>query len=324
MISGNITGYGIFSGGGAAGNNNSAGTVIQGNLIGAKANGTTALGNKVGIRLGERNVTVGGANPQARNVICSSIGTTVTASVSDAGIVIFTNDDVIMGNFIGTDISGANALGNAKYGIFVNGNTNVIEQNVVAFSASNGVHVQTGTGNRISMNSIHHNGKLGIDLVKPGDQPAIPTANDAADPDTGPNNLQNFPILNSLTNAGGMTTIGFLLDSKTNTNYRIEFFVNDAADPSGYGEGQAFSGSTTVAMGAITPASFSAMIPQVPAGKYVTATATDLTSNSTSEFSGPIPLTRTDFNGDSFNDFVLLRTGDANNSHLESTRQCVF
>jgi hypothetical protein len=308
LISGQTSGYGISSGGGAAGANHSNGSVLEGNLIGAKANGTNALGNKVGIRLGEEGVTVGGADPQARNVICASNGTTGGGSITDAGIVVFVNNDVIMGNYIGTDISGANPLGNANYGIFVNGNTNVIEKNLVAFSGSNGVQVQTGTGNRISMNSIHHNGKLGIGLLKPGEQPTVPTANDAADADTGPNNLQNFPILNSLTNGGGMTTVGFLLDSKVNTNYRIEFFTNDALDPSDYGEGQTFVGSTVAAIGATTPASFSAMIPQVPAGKYLTATATEIATNNTSEFSPPIPHTQTDFNGDSFNDFVLVRS----------------
>ena len=99
------------------------------------------------------------------------------------------------------------------------------------------------TGLAIEGNSIFSNGGLGIDLNRDGVTP-----NDIlpGDPDTGPNNLQNFPVLTSVSSSGGTTTINGTLNSTPNTTFRIEFFANDMLDPSGNGEGQIFLGSTSV------------------------------------------------------------------------------
>ncbi|MBA3241932.1 MAG: hypothetical protein H0T60_11960, partial [Acidobacteria bacterium] len=51
---------------------------------------------------------------------------------------------------------------------------------------------------------------------------------DTLDPDTGPNNLQNFPVLASATSGGGTTTIQGTLNSEASKAYRIEFFSNAA------------------------------------------------------------------------------------------------
>ena len=84
-----------------------------------------------------------------------------------------------------------------------------------------------------------------------------------------------------------MTNITGRLNSASSTTYRIEFFGNDALDPSSYGEGQIFLGFKNVTTNASGNANFTAMVPQVAAGQRVTATATDPMGN-TSEFSGAI------------------------------------
>src|SRR5207244_4818019 len=123
---------------------------------------------------------------------------------------------------------------------------------------------------------------LGIDLGNDG-----VTLKDLGDADTGANNLQNFPVITSVTNSSGMTTIAGKLNSVASTTYRIEFFANDAIDPSGYGEGQTFIGFKNVTTDANGDASFSASFPQITPGLRVTTTATDPNGN-TSEFSGAI------------------------------------
>src|SRR5205807_6330522 len=84
-----------------------------------------------------------------------------------------------------------------------------------------------------------------------------------------------------------MTNITGRLNSAASTTYRIEFFANDAIDPSRYGEGQIFLRFKSVTTNASGNANFTTMVPQIAAGRRVTATATDPMGN-TSEFSGAI------------------------------------
>ena len=72
-------------------------------------------------------------------------------------------------------------------------------------------------------------------------------------------------MLTSVTSGGGMTSIVGTLNSVANTTYRIEFFANDAIDPSGYGEGQSFVGFTNVTTDANCNASFNMSVPQIGA-----------------------------------------------------------
>ncbi|MDQ6809164.1 MAG: hypothetical protein M3Z64_07045, partial [Verrucomicrobiota bacterium] len=109
----------------------------------------------------------------------------------------------------------------------------------------------------------------------------------ACDPDDGGNHLQNFPFLKSVTNSTGSVNITGTLNSTANTTYRLEFFSNDAVDPSGYGEGQFFLGSATVTTDGACNGSFNVNLPTVKPALRVTATATDPAGN-TSEFSAAI------------------------------------
>ena len=115
------------------------------------------------------------------------------------------------------------------------------------------------------------------------------TANDPGDGDTGPNNLQNYPVLTSAVTAGGSTTGTGTLNSTPNTTFRVEFFASDGADPSGFGEGQFFLGFTNVTTDGTGNGGFAVTLPiGAHPGQVVAATATDPAGN-TSEFSHVAP-----------------------------------
>ncbi|MBA3650959.1 MAG: hypothetical protein H0W66_05645, partial [Chthoniobacterales bacterium] len=120
---------------------------------------------------------------------------------------------------------------------------------------------------------------LGIDLGTDG-----VSLNDLGDGDSGPNNLQNFPRVATVTATGGNVAISGFLNSRPNTAYRIEFFANDVADPSGFGEGQTFLGSADVTTDGVGNNAFDVSFPFAGLVNVVTATATDPDGN-TSEFS---------------------------------------
>jgi hypothetical protein len=118
---------------------------------------------------------------------------------------------------------------------------------------------------------------LGIDLNNDG-----ATANDSQDLDTGPNNLQNKPVISSAKTTGGTTTIKGKLNSTPGTTFKVQFFSN----PSGTDEGKEFLGAKNVTTGADGKANFTKTVQKVSTGRAITATATDPGSN-TSEFSAP-------------------------------------
>ena len=118
-------------------------------------------------------------------------------------------------------------------------------------------------------------GGLGIALNNDG-----VTANDNKDPDTGPNKLQNFPIITS----ASTTTVTGSLNSRPSKTFTIQFFSNPAPNfPTGFGEGETFLGEKTVTTNDRGRATFN-FNTSVSAGQLVTATATDASGN-TSEFS---------------------------------------
>jgi CSLREA domain-containing protein len=140
----------------------------------------------------------------------------------------------------------------------------------------------------ISMNSISDNGGLGIDLAPEG-----VTANDESDNDDGANRRQNFPVL--VTVIAGSLFVEATLNSVPNTNFQIEFFANDACDDSGHGEGQEFLANPVIITNDAGDASFDfEILADITPGRYVTATATNVTTGDTSEFSNCLEITLPD------------------------------
>ena len=266
---------------------------VQGNLIGTNAAGTAALANLDGIQIQGSSNLIGG-NANARNVISGNNRYGIFLGTNNAVV----QDNMIQGNFIGTKINGTQLLGNAADGIFVvesinntiGGTVSVPGPpgNVIAGNAGNGIGVSFGafgvTGLTIKGNSIFSNGGLGIDLGVNG-----VTLNDDGDVDSGVNDLQNFPVITQVTRGPNFTNFSGTLDAAPNTSYDLEFFANDAIDPSSYGEGQTF---LVALLGKMTDANghigFSFQTPNtIGPNQRLTATATDPNGN-TSEFSAAI------------------------------------
>ena len=147
---------------------------------------------------------------------------------------------LIEGNYIGVAADGTTPLPNRSDGIQIGtgsnntiGGTLVGAGNLIAFNgavgfSSAGVKIFDGTGNAILGNSILGNSRIGIDLYSQAtENAAAVNPNDVGDGDAGPNNLQNYPVLTSVTNSGGMTHITGTLNSVANTTFRVEFFSSD-------------------------------------------------------------------------------------------------
>jgi YVTN family beta-propeller protein len=248
------------------------GNVVQGNWIGTERTNTLSLGNtQIGIDIinGATNAVIGGPGT-ARNTITHN-QTGVQIRTGSAGNVL-RNNAIVANSFLGVNINDA-AVNNTI------GGTGAGDGNVIQGNGKNLVVVNaTSVGNAILGNSISGN-LIGIDLGNDG-----VTANDANDVDSGPNNLQNFPVLTSAVLAGSTLTVAGTLNGAASTLFRLEFFSNAACDPTGNGDGDTFLGSLSVTTDGTGNAGFTATLPPIPGGQSITATATD-PNNNTSEFS---------------------------------------
>jgi parallel beta-helix repeat protein len=294
VISGNSgAATGILIGGSTA-----TGNVVQGNKIGTNAAGTAAIPNAFGVIIqgGANHNLIGGTATGAGNIISGN--TSDGVFMSGAG----TADNVLQGNRIGHGVTGQ-SLSNGIGVLIANGaNHNLIggtaagAGNVIADNTNQGVVIGFGTadtttvGNAVVGNSIFGNGGLGIDLANDG-----VTANTPGGPHSGPNQLQNTPVLNSARLVGGDLLVRGTLNGQADTTFRVELFASAVGDPSGHGEGQFFLGYTTVTTDSSGNGSFAAALSLAgTSGVVISATATavaggntaaDLTFGDTSEFS---------------------------------------
>jgi hypothetical protein len=260
-----------------SGNGNTL-NLIQGNFIGTASDGTTPLGNTFdGVRIANAPAnTVGGTAMGAGNVIANN-----GSIASDHGVEILgpnANGSKVQGNNIHNNLNAGVSMTNASNTLV--GGLTMGAGNTIAMNGTDGVVVVSGTANTISANDIFLNGDLGIDLNDDG-----VTANDTGDPDTGPNNRQNFPVL-TFARGGANTQIQGTINSTPNTEFIIEFFFNTACDPSGNGEGADFFGAARATTNASGNASFDFTFVGIPgvAGQLITATAFH-PNGDTSEFS---------------------------------------
>lgn len=242
--------------------------VVAGNYIGTDRSGTKAMGNgdrAVVVNMNASSNAIGGTVAGAGNLISGNL---------NRGITLDGANNVVQGNYIGTDATGTLPLGNARTGVEISGpgntvgGTNVAAANIIAFNGvdgggiftTNGVDVAVGaTGYAILGNSIFDNLGLGIDVNADG---KVTTG---------------YP---TLTLASNNITGTLIRGTHTpTTTFRLELFSNPLPDPSGYGEGRTLLTATNIATdggGNFTlnwPAS-------IAPGTFLTATA-----NGATEFS---------------------------------------
>lgn len=264
--------------------------LIEGNYVGTDAAGNRLVGpggggGNGGLKLHVTKSTIGGSTQGAGNVIFGGI-----ALDNNGG-------DLIQGNRIGVGADGRTILGsNPGSGIDLTilptspvatqplalndtiGGTAAGAGNIIAGNDS-GITVRSTygpavTGITIRGNSIFANPKLGIDLTGTG-QP-----------------LPGYLFLTASSVSGGMETITGVFHGLPGATYGIDLFGNYAGagvSPTGFGQGQAYLGSTSVTTDS---AGFAAFNPSVPAPSTpfdaLSATSTGPDGN-TSEFAANFP-----------------------------------
>lgn len=169
VISGNYSGGVTFDG------IDSSNNVVQGNLLGTDATGLLPRGNRFNLQmLDAPNNTIGGNTAEARNIISAGVNSQ-SAATDGTGISITGSasaNNTIIGNYIGTDITGNAPLANIRGGILVLfgannnnfGGDQVGERNVI--SGNNyGIYFQgSPSGNPVSNNIISGN-YIGINAL---------------------------------------------------------------------------------------------------------------------------------------------------------------
>ena len=275
---------------------------VKGNRIGCDVNGATSLPNaSYGIEISSSSFnSIGSTNGPERNVISGNRSGGVRISFTNA------HDNAIIGNYIGTDATGTNALGDRggagvaiaqgacgnRVGGFETG-----AGNRIAFNAGGGIWVENGSSNFLAHNSIFRNMGLGIDL---GSVPGLVTLNDHLDADTDGNGLQNFPVLGSVSNNGAQIKVTGSLDSNPSEAFTIELYGCTGPDRTGYGQGERPLTNFTVNTPAGGVVNFTNSFPTpVPPPNFITALAHRSTTHDTSEFSQYIML---DSDGDGMAD----------------------
>lgn len=248
-------------------NNNSADNLITGNVISANGAGGIVLRGRP-----ERNVVTG-------NRIGTDITGTLRSYLKDNGPHTLPTL-VRYGNVGGGIILRSDGIvGGNRIGGMAPGESNLIAHNQgpgVLFEENGGAYV-----NRTPVlgNIIHDNDEPGIDL-----QPNGRTANDANDADDGPNGLQNYPLLVAAKSGVGVIEMQGTLDSQADSTYRIEFFSSYESGGSAGPRAATYVGAKTVTTDANGDCAFRASLAWT-GGSYFTATATNVATGDTSEFS---------------------------------------
>jgi parallel beta-helix repeat protein len=314
------TGFGIvLQGSGANGN------TIQGNFLGTDPTGKIARPNTFnGLRVEGSNNTIGGSTPAASNLISGNgnFGIVIDNTLcppNNTACGTAPSGNLVQGNLIGTDATGAEGpkgtasnQGIAGVDLSDGASGNTVTGNVIAFNSAQGVRtdapnsstlgphhnsisgnaifsnskagvaITAGSGNTISQNSIYGNGSNSPLSANGIILDSKIYANQSCGSTSGPNHWQNFPVLTSISSS----SITGTFNSLPSTSFTLEFFASDTGDPIGFGEGKTFLGSTQVTTDATCNASFT-FTPQsaIASGQAVTATATNMATGDTSQFS---------------------------------------
>jgi hypothetical protein len=242
----------------------SGGSSLHDLFIGTDATGSSARANSRGIGTTARMVTTISACVISGNTHSGIFGLSGTLNVSGNRIGVKAHADEPLPNGASGVFVGPGCYGSSigVQGFVTSGGTPDAGANVIAFNGESGVSVATGVGEvDIRNNRIWGNALLGIDVGLDGPTPdgnaviAIPVLT-----------LAHFDPISGKTIIEGdlpRTISAFPPPA-------IEFYANDAGDPSGYGEGQHSLGSVSVT----TQPHFHFEAPGDLTGQFVAATTT--------------------------------------------------
>jgi len=277
---GNV-GIGIFPG---ATNNR-----IEGNYVGTDVDGQYDDGFH-----GYEGVAIGGSHNTIAGNLISGYDGEIGVSIQRWEGHPIPEYNVVEGNRIGTNVYGNLSIPNGLGILIDTAMKTTVKGNLIVGNRFHGVEVRNSLllineddlaaiGNCITQNAIYDNGELGINLA-PLDTVGWVTENDPGDGDTGPNLLMNFPVLTSAMATPGQLIVKGTIDTQDSRQVTLEFFANSAPDnATGYGEGEFFLGTATPN----AKGKFTATLPSVPSGMWISATATNGDGN-TSEFAESI------------------------------------
>jgi VCBS repeat protein/S-layer family protein len=207
-------------------------------------------------------------------------------------------DGTTQPGYSGTPLIQLSGGGARNIGLYVVGGSSTVKGLVVNGFTNSGIRLESSSniiqGNYIGTNSTGTNtadttavaNAIGVFIGGDG-----VTTNDTGDGDTGPNNLQNYPVLTSAITNGTSITIQGTLGSTIDSMFILNFFASPSCDGSGNGEGKTYLGALNVT----TDGSGNATIDttfnvSITASQVITATAMTA-SGSSSEFSTCRPVT---------------------------------
>jgi hypothetical protein len=272
---------------------------IEGCFIGTDPTGLHASTNvppPTGISIeGADDTRIGGSAPAQRNIISAVQGQGVAndgrTGYTPGAITSGAARTVIQGNYIGTDVTGQNPLGNNGSGIVfgsgvkgngpVNGGLvggiNPGEGNIIAYNNGAGVDVADPRSHlTILGNSIFGNTAIGISEQRLRVTVLDPPLS------SGMNGLGAAPTLTDVTQTGSATRVQGYLQALTNETYRLEFFASPSnSNAFIQSEGKTLLGSQTITTDAHGHALFDSNLPA--SSGLISGTATD-SAGATSTF----------------------------------------
>ncbi len=275
---------------------------IIGNIVGLNASGSAALGGPCSIGADEPYNRIGGTEPAERNVVAGS---------GMNGIGVGKHSVFVLGNYIGTDITGTIAIGNNR-GIFIGGEhhfiggateneRNIISGNSVGINLSGDYHYIAGNFIGIDKNGFAMgNSGQGVNFERGshnyiGPNNRIMFNQESGIDISGNTNRQNVISRNAIAGNGGK---GIALTDGSNEglaapilNQTTQNTVSGTAEPNAYieifsdpeDEGFMYEGTTR----SDSLGNFTFTLEKGLAGPNITATATD-TDGNTSEFSSKL------------------------------------
>ncbi len=206
---------------------------ILGNTFSANAAGNAYIPNENGDlkAFDSAYLSIGGSSTEYGNVIPQGISVE-SDSVNNVNLT-------IKNNFLGISRSGfVFPVSVDQDGIWIENATGFpdISFNEIT-NFDRGIVILWDSIVPISKNKIYGNRVMGIDLDDDG-----VTLNDPLDVDTGPNGMQNFPVISNLVlqDFGDVKIIDFdvSLHSEPNKNYYVEVFQSPFCGANGYGQGK--------------------------------------------------------------------------------------